>query len=264
MPALIDYRNDPSRNNCWMLTENCVNYKDVEYYYLCRHYFASPGTWPPATEPTDPNDAFTRPLAELHGKTLGVDWDRADHGPIPTYKPPSSFGVDIAEIEQSFAKDGVPIDAVTHRKLQRIVEIMANLSPISLYECISKHIAISHGAMNFQEVGFRIDVDFEPMWCLFDWETARIAPIYFDLAQVHYSMGKAIGKEQLLWYINEVARLSSIELDPDSVRECIDIAILFLDLRWTCGALKHGEADRVDAFLVRLESVRDEYNNRVD
>ena len=67
----------------WNRCEFCVNYKDMEYYYLCRYYFAPPNTWPPATEPYDPDEAFTRPLADLHGKTLGKDWAQVDHGPIP-------------------------------------------------------------------------------------------------------------------------------------------------------------------------------------
>ncbi len=39
MPALVDFRNDRGDDNCWMLTENCYNYKDIEYYYLESAFF---------------------------------------------------------------------------------------------------------------------------------------------------------------------------------------------------------------------------------
>ncbi|MHC4715350.1 MAG: hypothetical protein ACYS5V_00110 [Planctomycetota bacterium] len=256
MPALVDYRHDPDHDNCWLLTENCVNYKDMEYYYLCRYYFAPPDTWPPATEPCDPNDAFTRPLADLHGKTLGRDWARIDHEPIPTYQPPAALRLDVAEAAGSLTEQGLSLDAATRAKVEEMATIVASLSAARLYERISTHLAITHGSMNYQEVGFRIDVNFEPTWCLFDWENARIAPIYFDLAQVHYGMGKTIGAEQMAWYVDQVRRLSGVALDASAVREAIDIAVLFAAPQWVCGAVKHGEREKIDVYLKRLRALR--------
>ena len=256
MPALVDCRHDPEHDNCWMLTENCVNFKDLEYYYLCRYYFAPPNTWPPATEPYDPDEAFTRPLADLHGKTLGKDWAQVDHGPIPSYRPPETLSLDVSEIEESLTQQGISLDSATRAKADEAAEIMASVSPVRLYDRISTDLAITHGAMNFQEVGFRIDVDFEPMWCLFDWERAQIAPIYFDLAEVHYGMGKAISEEQLARYIDDVHRLSGVALDAKAVREGIDIAAPFVVPRWLLGAVKRGEQKKIDVFLDRLRWLR--------
>jgi hypothetical protein len=253
MPGLVDYCYDPKRDNCWMLTDNWINFKDMEYYYLCRYIFAPDNTWPPATEPYEPDEAYTIPLADLHGKTLRKNWERVDHGPIPVYEPPLSFDVDLPNIERTFAEERVLVDTSTRGKLVHIVDFMGKLSPTKLYERIRKHIAITHGSMNFQEVGFRIDPDFKPLWCLFDWESARIAPIYFDLAQVHYSMGKAIGENQLSWYINEVCCLSGIRLDPGEVREAIDIAYLLLGLERLAWAAISAGGERLDALLKRLE-----------
>ncbi|HUT25023.1 MAG TPA: hypothetical protein VM492_11825, partial [Sumerlaeia bacterium] len=127
MPTLIDFQNDPGNGNCWMLTENCYNYKDHEYYYLNRFFFSG-SVWPPATEPTDPSEAFLRPLADLHGKTLGIDWSDARDCPIPFREPDPSLNA--------------PEWFWTDR-------------------------AVIHGSMNFQEVGFRKHPEFPPMWCLF-------------------------------------------------------------------------------------------------
>lgn len=184
MPSLLDFRNDPEHGNCWMVTENCYNYKDVEYYYLNRLFFsASP--WPPATEPTDPPEAFLRPLADLHGKTLMIDWGSVKDCPIP---------------------------------------LSCHASAFDLPEWVSTEKAVIHGSMNFQEVGFRKHPQFPPMWCLFDWETAQIGPIHFDLAQVHYGMSKTITDEALIWYLDEVHRLSGRRLKPDRVWEGLEIA----------------------------------------
>jgi hypothetical protein len=106
--------------------------------------------------------------------------------------------------------------------------------------------------MNFQEVGFRIDVSFGPMWCLFDWESARIAPISFDLAEVHYGMGKAIAREQLARYIEDVRRLSGVALDPKTVREAIDTAFLFVAPRWLRSVAERGEPEKIEAILDRV------------
>ena len=190
MPTLIDFRNEPEGDNCWMLTENCYNYKDVEYYYLNRLFFSA-SEWPSATEPTDPPEAFLRPLANLHGKTLGIDWGSVKDCPIPFHEPDASF---------------------------------------ALPEWVCTHRAVIHGSMNFQEVGFRKHPEFPPMWCLFDWETAQIGPIYLDLAQVHYGMSKAITNESLSWYLDEVHRLSGVRLEPEPVRKGIDIGRTILGL----------------------------------
>jgi hypothetical protein len=190
MPTLIDFCSDPAHDNCWMLTENCYNYKDIEYYYLNRLFF-SPTAWPPAIEPTDPPEALLHPLADLHGKTLAIDWRNFTDCPIPKYEPS-----DAGDIPQWFfaAK------------------------------------AVIHGAMNFQEVGFRKHPEFPPMWCLFDWETARIGPVYLDLAQVHYGMSKAISDESLAWYLAEIYRLSGVNLEIERVREGIAIGRAILNL----------------------------------
>ncbi|KKM60398.1 hypothetical protein LCGC14_1542250 [marine sediment metagenome] len=190
MPALIDFRNAPEDDNCWMLTENCYNYKDVEYYYLNRLFFST-SEWPPATEPTDPPEAFLRPLADLHGKTLGIDWGGLRDCPIPFHQPDASF---------------------------------------DLPEWVCANRAVIHGSMNFQEVGFRKHPEFPPMWCLFDWERAQIGPIYLDLAQVHYGMSKAITDEGLSWYLREVHRLSGVRLEGQRVRKGIDIGRTMLGL----------------------------------
>jgi len=190
MPTLIDFRYDPENANCWMLTESCYNYKDVEYYYLNRLFFSSPA-WPPATEPTDPPGAFLRPLADLHGKTLGINWDRVQDCPIPFYEPPS---------------------------------------PAAVPSWVRAMRAVIHGSMNFQEVGFRKLPAFPPMWCLFDWESAHVGPICFDLAQVHYGMSRPISDEALSWYVQEVHRMSGTCLGLSEIREGIEISRVVLGL----------------------------------
>ena len=190
MPALVDFRNDPENGNCWMLTENCYNYKDVEYYYLNRLFFSA-SAWPPATEPVDPPEAFLRPLADLHGKTLAINWDTVTDCPVP---------------------------------------LSGHAAAFDLPQWASTEKAIIHGSMNFQEVGFRKHPEFPPMWCLFDWETAQIGPVYFDLAQVHYGMRKVVTDDALSWYSNEVHRLSGRLLRPERLRKGIDVARSILGL----------------------------------
>jgi hypothetical protein len=190
MPTLIDFRNTPARNNCWILTENCYNYKDAEYYYLNRLFFA-PTPWPPATEPTDPPEAFLRPLADLHGKTLALRWSDLPICPIPIHEQAASFALPGWE---------------------------------------SRERAVLHGSMNFQETGFRKQPEFPPMWCLFDWETARIGPIYLDLAQVHYGMSKPIADESLSWYLSELRALSGVTIEPERARQGIEAARAVLNL----------------------------------
>jgi hypothetical protein len=253
MPALVDYRHTPGAGDSWMLTENLVNFKDLEYYYLCRYFFSPPDTWPPATEPTEPPEAFTAPLADLHGKTLGRDWLRAGAGPIPIVPPPRELNISLAGVEQSFSRESVAFSPGMRNKVERIVETVHDLPAPDLFERISSRIGLCHGSMNYQEIGFRMDANFQPIWCLFDWETARIAPIYYDLAQVHYMMGLFIDDPRLSWYLGEVKRLSGIELSREEVREGIDIAYVLLGLERLGWATKVTDGKILDDLLDRLK-----------
>jgi hypothetical protein len=236
-----------------MLTENWVNFKDLEYYYLCRYFFSPPDTWPPATEPTEPPEAFTAPLADLHGKTLGRDWLREIDGPIPIMPPPGELDFSLARVEDSFNRENVPFSPDVRKKVARIVDTACELPARVLFERISSRTALCHGSMNYQEVGFRMDPNFHPIWCLFDWEAVRVAPIYYDLAQVHYMMGLFIDDARLSWYIGEVKRLSGIELSQKEVREGIDIAYVLLGLERLGWATKVTDGKILDDLLDRLK-----------
>lgn len=255
LPPLIDYRYEPEQNNCWMLTENWVNHRDPEFDRLNRFYSMPDGAPCPQTDVAAPYEGgFLLALADLHGKTLWLDWGETDLGPLDVFHPSPRIHLSIDDLLRISGNMGITVDDGLAGCFKTLAALLENLPARAVFERLAKHTAIAHGALNLQEVGFRFDSGFKPKWCLFDYETCYVAPIYFDLAQVHYGIGKTIDDSLLTVYVEEVQKHSGIELRPEVLREGIDVAVIFLGPQMVCSIVKYYGLDALKRIVSRIES----------